>query len=136
MFGVKPVDYAARYRQGQEWLVLVKMIWERDDFAVGTSRRLLPGATPHATQVLYASGSWIARFKDMTPLESRPLLDVLHAHAARPEFMCRYRWTPGAIALLDNRCTQHFAINDYSGHRLVMHRVMFAGERPIGAKEN
>lgn len=32
MFGVKPVDYAARYRQGQEWLDLVKMIWERDDF--------------------------------------------------------------------------------------------------------
>jgi dimethylsulfone monooxygenase len=32
MFGVKPVDYDARYRQGQEWLDLVKMIWERDDF--------------------------------------------------------------------------------------------------------
>lgn len=87
-------------------------------------------------KLLYVSGSWIARFKDMTPIESRPLLDFLHAHATRPEFTCRYRWTPGALALLDNRCTQHFAINDYPGYRRVMHRVMFAGERPLGEKEN
>jgi FMNH2-dependent dimethyl sulfone monooxygenase len=32
MFGVKPGDHAARYRQGQEWLDLVKQIWDRDDF--------------------------------------------------------------------------------------------------------
>jgi len=83
-------------------------------------------------KLLYVSGSWIARFKDMTPQESRPLLDFLHQHAARPEFTCRYRWTPGALALLDNRCTQHFAINDYQGYRRVMHRVMFGGERPLG----
>ena len=84
-------------------------------------------------KLLYVSGSWIARLKDMTPKESRPLLDFLHEHAARPEFTCRYRWTPGALALLDNRCTQHFAINDYQGYRRVMHRVMFGGERPMGA---
>jgi len=32
MFGVKPGDHAKRYRQGQEWIDLVKMIWDRDDF--------------------------------------------------------------------------------------------------------
>lgn len=83
-------------------------------------------------KLLYVSGSWIARFKDMTAQESRPLLDFLHEHAARPEFTCRFRWTPGALALLDNRCTQHFAINDYPGYRRIMHRVMFGGERPVG----
>jgi taurine dioxygenase len=81
-------------------------------------------------KLLYVSGSWIAHFKDMTPSESRPLLDFLHEHAARPEFTCRFRWTPGAVVLLDNRCTQHFAVNDYAGYRRVTHRVMFAGERP------
>jgi taurine dioxygenase len=83
-------------------------------------------------KLLYVSGSWIERFRDMTAHESRPLLDFLNHHAVRPEFTCRYRWTPGALALLDNRCTQHFAINDYPGYRRVMHRVMFAGERPQG----
>jgi alkanesulfonate monooxygenase SsuD/methylene tetrahydromethanopterin reductase-like flavin-dependent oxidoreductase (luciferase family) len=32
MFGVRPGDHDARYRQGQEWLDLIRMIWERDDF--------------------------------------------------------------------------------------------------------
>src|ERR1700691_2480719 len=32
MFGVQPGDHEARYRQGQEWLDVIKMIWERDDF--------------------------------------------------------------------------------------------------------
>jgi alkanesulfonate monooxygenase SsuD/methylene tetrahydromethanopterin reductase-like flavin-dependent oxidoreductase (luciferase family) len=32
MFGVKPGDHEARYRQGQEWLDVVKQTWERDDF--------------------------------------------------------------------------------------------------------
>ena len=86
-------------------------------------------------KLLYVSGSWISRFKDMTAQESRPLLDFLHEHAARPEFTCRFRWTPGALALLDNRCTEHLAINDYPGYRRVMHRVMFGGETPIGATE-
>ncbi len=82
-------------------------------------------------KLLYVSGSWIVRFKDMTVAESKPLLEFLHAHASRPEYTCRFRWTPGALALLDNRCTEHFAINDYAGHVRVMHRVMFAGERPV-----
>ena len=32
MFGVSPGDHDSRYRQGQEWLDVVKLIWERDDF--------------------------------------------------------------------------------------------------------
>ncbi|HVA25896.1 MAG TPA: LLM class flavin-dependent oxidoreductase [Chloroflexota bacterium] len=32
MFGTTPGDHARRYRQGQEWLDVVRTIWERDDF--------------------------------------------------------------------------------------------------------
>ena len=32
MFGVTPGDHAARYRQGQEWLDVLKLAWTRDDF--------------------------------------------------------------------------------------------------------
>jgi alkanesulfonate monooxygenase SsuD/methylene tetrahydromethanopterin reductase-like flavin-dependent oxidoreductase (luciferase family) len=32
MFGVRPGDHAARYRQGQEWLDVLKRIWSEDDF--------------------------------------------------------------------------------------------------------
>src|SRR5579862_9346636 len=32
MFGVSPGDHARRYRQGQEWLDAIKLVWEQDDF--------------------------------------------------------------------------------------------------------
>jgi FMNH2-dependent dimethyl sulfone monooxygenase len=32
MFGVKPGDHDSRYRQGQEWLDVLKLIWTRNDF--------------------------------------------------------------------------------------------------------
>jgi dimethylsulfone monooxygenase len=32
MFGVKRGDHEARYRQGQEWFDVLRMIWSKDDF--------------------------------------------------------------------------------------------------------
>lgn len=32
MFGVRPGDHESRYRQGQEWLDVLRLIWEQDDF--------------------------------------------------------------------------------------------------------
>jgi alkanesulfonate monooxygenase SsuD/methylene tetrahydromethanopterin reductase-like flavin-dependent oxidoreductase (luciferase family) len=32
MFGVEQRDHTGRYEQGQEWLDVLKLIWERDDF--------------------------------------------------------------------------------------------------------
>jgi len=32
MFGVKPGDHERRYRLGQEWLDVLRLVWERDDF--------------------------------------------------------------------------------------------------------
>jgi taurine dioxygenase len=81
-------------------------------------------------KALYANGGHALRFRDMTVEESAPLLNYLFQHATRPEFTCRFRWEPGSIALWDNRCTQHNPVNDYHGHRRVMHRVTLAGDVP------
>ncbi len=81
---------------------------------------------------LYMSRNYCVRFKDMTEQESAPILDYLQRHIERPEFTCRFRWSQGAIALIDNRCTQHFAINDYTGFRREMLRLQISGEAPVG----
>ena len=78
-------------------------------------------------KALYVNPGHTIRFEGWTGLESRPLLDQLYAHATRPEFTCRFRWAPGSIAFWDNRCTWHFAVNDYAGDRRLMHRITLAG---------
>ena len=79
---------------------------------------------------LYVS-SHTVRFDGMTVEESAPLLNYLKAHFVRPEFTCRFRWEPGSLAIWDNRCTQHNALNDYHGQRRIMHRVTIKGDEPV-----
>lgn len=81
-------------------------------------------------RALFVNPIYTRRFEDMTEEESRPLLDFLYAHATRPEFTCRFRWTNGAVAVWDNRCTLHLAVNDYDGSRRLLHRTTTRGERP------
>ena len=80
---------------------------------------------------LYYSELHMAGIKGMEKAEADPILNFLTKHCARPEFTCRYRWTAGALALWDNRCTAHYAIDDFAGHRRVMHRVTIEGDRPF-----
>lgn len=58
-------------------------------------------------------GSSLLRFEDMTPEESRPLLDFLYAHATTPDITYRHRWRPGDVVIWDNRSTLHYGVHDY-----------------------
>ena len=79
---------------------------------------------------LYVNPSFTTRINELNDSESSALLNMLYAHQQRSEFQVRFRWTQNAIALWDNRCTQHFALWDYWPEERKGHRVTIKGERP------
>lgn len=80
-------------------------------------------------KVLFVHRNYTVRIEELTARENEVLLPWLFDHVRDPAFQCRFRWSPGAVALWDNRATQHYGVPDYAGPR-VMHRVVIAGDRP------
>ena len=80
---------------------------------------------------IYASLAHTYSVKDMTPEESRPLIDYLARQVTKPEHVTQFKWTRGTLAMWDNRCLFHKAKNDYHGKRRRMHRVIVKGDRPF-----
>jgi taurine dioxygenase len=83
-------------------------------------------------KALFVNPVYTQQFEGMTQDESRPLLQYLFDHSTKAEFTCRLRWAPGTLAVWDNRCLLHLAINDYDGSRRLLHRTTVAGDTPAG----
>jgi taurine dioxygenase len=80
---------------------------------------------------LYVNEQFTARIAQLSREESDALLGHLTRFATQPQFTVRYRWTEGTIAMWDNRCTQHFVLNDFHGERVIQ-RVTILGDHPEG----
>ncbi|MFT5116070.1 MAG: taurine dioxygenase [Parasphingorhabdus sp.] len=81
-------------------------------------------------KTLYCSDAHTISFSGWSEQESRPLLQYLYSIQQAEEFCFRYSWRPGDLAMWDNRCVQHNALNDYQGYRRELLRVTLEGERP------
>jgi taurine dioxygenase len=82
---------------------------------------------------LFVNPVYTTGIEGMDPAESGPLLQRLYQHSVHPNLTCRVRWAPGMLTIWDNRCTQHFAINDYAGQRREMYRTSVRGSAPVAA---
>lgn len=85
-------------------------------------------------ELIYVNSAFTMRIKDVPEEESRSILDFLFAHVGRPEWTYRFRWTPHAIAMWDNRSAQHMAIDDYWPQTRSGFRIQLDGKaRPVAS---
>lgn len=97
---------------------------------LATQDALHPAVIRHplsGREALYVNGDFTTHFDGWSAKDSKALLDHLYAHCIQPEFTCRVRYRSGTIVMWDNRATWHKAVNDYQGHRRLMHRITVEG---------
>lgn len=102
-----------------------------DHDAVTTTHPVV--VTHHRTgrRALFVNANYTTRIDGWTEAESRPLLQLLYAEAARNEYTWRHHWTVGDMVIWDNRATQHCAVGDApAGVERTLHRITIAGDRP------
>lgn len=78
---------------------------------------------------LYVNSGYTERIIGLTNHENDSLLQMLFEHVNTPDFHVRLRWDTQTVVIWEERVTQHRAINDYSGRR-VLHRIVVDGDRP------
>jgi len=81
-------------------------------------------------RALYVNRIFTSHIVGMDEDDSETLLDHLFAQAEVPEYQFRLRWSPGTVAMWDNRSTQHYASSDYWPQARVMERAAIIGDRP------
>ena len=59
------------------------------------------------------AGGFLRNFIGYTEQESRPLIDFFNTHSTAYEFVYRHAWKQDDLLMWDNRCTMHFAVQDY-----------------------
>lgn len=85
------------------------------------------GFTTHFTN--YHTPDRVRFGQDANP-GAADLLRYLISQAYIPEYQVRWSWKPNSIAIWDNRCTQHYAVMDYSPCHRKMERAGIIGDQP------
>jgi alpha-ketoglutarate-dependent sulfate ester dioxygenase len=83
---------------------------------------------------LFVNPGFTSHIVDVSPRESKAILDLLYSEITRPEYTVRFRWEPGSVAIWDNRATSHLAPTDieHLDVQRTLHRVTVIGEVPVG----
>ncbi len=112
------VESAARFKS-----VFAATVYETEHPLV----RVHPETGEHALIL----GHFIKKIVGLSSSDSARLFDILQGHVITPENTVRWRWTPGDVAIWDNRATQHYGVNDYGDELRSLQRVTIAGDVPV-----
>ena len=86
-------------------------------------------------KILYVNSMYTKKILDIDEKESNEILEKIFQHQERLDFTCRFKWSENAVAIWDNRSTQHQGLTDFFpgrglGHERVMDRIAIEGDRP------
>lgn len=113
-------------------------MWEGDAFDSSKANRteyrpaLHPVVRTHPVtgkKGLFVNESMTTFIKGIDRRESNYLLAYLFDHLKTPEFQYRHKWQKHDMVIWDNRLSLHYALFDYSAHRL-LHRITLKGDKP------
>jgi taurine dioxygenase len=102
-------------------------------FGPGTPVSMHPVITRHPVtgkKVIFVNQDFTSYINGLPRLEGERVLQLLIDHCNKPEWTCRFRWTPHSIAFWDNRCTHHKAVWDYWPNVRSGYRVQVEGTEP------
>ena len=80
---------------------------------------------------LFVAGGFMTAIDGMHDEESALLLGFLNRHLDNPNLHVRWSWTPGDLAIWDERCTNHRALSDHYPQYRQMRRCTVKGDRPF-----
>lgn len=80
---------------------------------------------------IYTNRAFVTHVDEVDADESERILDRLERAIMDPSIQCRFRWEVDSIAMWDNRCTQHYATDDFWPAHRRMERVTVVGDRPF-----
>ena len=85
-------------------------------------------------RALFVSPAFLRAIVGLNARESQILLEFLWEHIVRPEFVVRFRWNAGDIAIWDNRATAHLAPEDVfeTDFDRQLYRITLVGDIPVG----
>ena len=87
-------------------------------------------------KILYVNSMYTKKILNMDQNESEDILKKIFLHQERLDFTCRFKWTENAVAIWDNRSTQHQGLTDFFpgrglGHERIMDRIAIEGDQPV-----
>jgi alpha-ketoglutarate-dependent sulfate ester dioxygenase len=127
----------AEHRYGANWQGLSNTAEYAAQFKKNSLVSIHPVVRVHprtGEKALFVNPGFVDHIVDVSPLESRWILEHLFNELIRPEYTVRFRWEPGSVAFWDNRATAHLAPHDldHVDVERVLHRVTLIGEVPVG----
>ena len=86
-------------------------------------------------KILFVNSMYTKKILDLSERESNEILKKIFEHQERLDFTCRFKWTENAVAIWDNRSTQHQGLTDFFpnrglGFERVMDRIAIEGDHP------